>query len=144
MVGSYNGGKDAVVIFHLMRAVHAHYCNELSKLDDHDDDDHDQASTRMIPRPRAIYFQHPDEFPEVLGLLDDTVELFDVDMLAFKEGVTFGEGLKHLVERNISPGKDGLSFYGSSNGGHEQSGSSSSPLPPPHPLAFVLGTRKDE
>lgn len=126
MVGSYNGGKDAVVIFHLMRAVHAHYCSEMQKEDDN----------FMIPRPRVIYFQHTDEFPEVLSLLDDTVERFDVDMLAFKEGVSFGEGLKYLVERNIAPGKDGLSFHDSSNTDRR--------LPPPHPLAFVLGTRKDD
>jgi len=121
MVGSYNGGKDAVVIFHLMRAVHAHYCSEMEKAD----------GSLMIPRPRVIYFQHPDEFPDVLSLLDETVGTFDVDMLAFKDGVSFGEGLKYLVERNIAPGKDGLSF-------------DTSPLPPPHPLAFVLGTRKDD
>ncbi|KAL9185470.1 hypothetical protein ACHAXT_003247 [Thalassiosira profunda] len=122
MVGSYNGGKDAVVIFHLMRAVHAHYCSEMKKGDE----------DTVIPRPRVIYFQHPDEFPEVLSLLDDTVVEFDADMLAFKEGVSFGEGLKYLVERNTAPGKDGLSF------------SSGATLPPPHPLAFVLGTRKDD
>mmetsp|Transcript_7815 Transcript_7815/g.17639 ORF Transcript_7815/g.17639 Transcript_7815/m.17639 type:complete len:810 (-) Transcript_7815:1298-3727(-) len=123
MVGSYNGGKDAVVIFHLMRAVHAHYCSEMQKGDDN----------LTITRPRVIYFQHQDEFPEVLSLLDDTVERFDVDMLAFKEGVSFGEGLKYLVDRNIAPGKDGLSFH-----------DSTARLPPPHPLAFVLGTRKDD
>jgi len=127
MVGSYNGGKDAVVIFHVMRAVHAHYCSEMRVGGDADD------GTMMIPRPRVIYFQHPDEFPEVLSLLDDTVERFDVDMLAFKEGVSFGEGLKYLVERNISPGKDGLSFHRNSER-----------MPPPHPLAFVLGTRKND
>lgn len=130
MVGSYNGGKDAVVIFHIMRAVHAHHCSEMQKAD----------ASFMVPRPRVIYFQHPDEFPEVLSLLDCTVEQFDLDMLAFKEGVSFGEGLKHLVERNYSPGKDGLSFHGNTrmlSGGK-------SPLPPPHPLAFVLGTRKDD
>ncbi|KAL7539266.1 hypothetical protein ACHAXR_009133 [Thalassiosira sp. AJA248-18] len=130
MVGSYNGGKDAVVIFHLMRAVHAHYCSERQKGDD----------SLMIPRPRVIYFQHADEFPEVLSLLDDTVNAFDVDMLAFKEGVSFGEGLKYLVERNISPGKNGLSFYRNTG----MASGNKPPLPPPHPLAFVLGTRKDD
>eukprot|EP00584_Thalassiosira_punctigera_P016619 CAMPEP_0172554626 /NCGR_PEP_ID=MMETSP1067-20121228/55516_1 /TAXON_ID=265564 ORGANISM="Thalassiosira punctigera, Strain Tpunct2005C2" /NCGR_SAMPLE_ID=MMETSP1067 /ASSEMBLY_ACC=CAM_ASM_000444 /LENGTH=767 /DNA_ID=CAMNT_0013343031 /DNA_START=294 /DNA_END=2597 /DNA_ORIENTATION=- len=125
MVGSYNGGKDAVVIFHLMRAVHAHHCSEMQKADD----------GFMIPRPRVIYFQHSDEFPEILSLLDETVEKIDVDMLAFKEGVSFGEGLKYLVERNIAPRKEGLSFHRPD---------SESPLPPPHPLAFILGTRKDD
>ncbi|EED95802.1 predicted protein, partial [Thalassiosira pseudonana CCMP1335] len=109
MVGSYNGGKDAVVIFHLMRAVHANYCREIQNQSDAKDD-------VMIPRPRVIYFQHPDEFPQVESLLHETVKSYDLEMLAFREG-------------------DGLSCYGSGT---------TSFLPPPHPLAFVLGTRKDD
>lgn len=128
MVGSYNGGKDAVVIFHLMRAVHANYCREIQNQSDAKDD-------VMIPRPRVIYFQHPDEFPQVESLLHETVKSYDLEMLAFREGVSFGEGLKYLIERNYPPGKDGLSCYGSGT---------TSFLPPPHPLAFVLGTRKDD
>jgi len=128
MVGSYNGGKDAVVIFHLMRAVHAKYCSEMRKVDD----------SFMIPRPRVIYFQHLDEFPEVLSLLHEGVEQFDLDMLAFKEGTSFGDGLKYLVERNIAPGKNGLSFH------QRAKNNEPLPLPPPHPLAFILGTRKDD
>jgi FAD synthetase len=128
MVGSYNGGKDAVVIFHLMRAVHAYYCNEMQQ----------KAASCMIPRPRVIYFQHPDEFPEVLDLLQDTVGLYDLDMLAFKEGVSFGEGLKYLVSRNFAPGTDGLSYYGENNNDETMR------LPPPHPLAFILGTRSND
>ena len=132
MIGSYNGGKDAVVIFHLMRAVHAHYCR--SEMQQNEEEGGGDDNKFIIPRPRVIYFQHPDEFPEVLSLLDETVEKFDVDMLAFKEGVSFGEGLKYLVERNISPGKDGLSYITSGNNAS----------PSPHPLAFVLGTRKND
>jgi hypothetical protein len=41
-VGSYNGGKDAVVIFHLLRAAHAQYCHELREAD----------SSFVVPRPR--------------------------------------------------------------------------------------------
>lgn len=135
MVGSYNGGKDAVVIFHLMRAVHAHYCNEMQQKDSEVMDA--KSASCMIPRPRVIYFQHPDEFPEVLDLLQDTVGLYDLDMLAFKEGVSFGEGLKYLVSRNFAPGMDGLSYYGKNN-------DETMRMPPPHPLAFVLGTRSND
>ena len=122
MVGSYNGGKDAVVIFHLMRAVHAHYCDEMRR---------ESGDDYLIPRPRTIYFQHEDEFPEVEVLLEETVALYDLDMIAFKEGVSFGDGLKYLVERNFAPNKQGVSY-------------SSSSQAPPHPLAFILGTRSDD
>lgn len=140
MVGSYNGGKDAVVIFHLMRAVHAHYCHEMQQQHDAmesniNGEENRSSSSFMIPRPRVIYFQHPDEFPEVLDLLQDTVALYDLDMLAFKEGASFGDGLKYLVDRNFVPGKDGLSYYGSTTTLH---------TPPPHPLAFILGTRSND
>ena len=99
MVGSYNGGKDAVVIFHLMRAVHANYCREMQMLNDNQCSDetngngynyeheNDCDQHFMIPRPRVIYFQHQDEFPQVLSLLHQTVNKYDVDMLAFEEGV---------------------------------------------------------
>ena len=141
MVGSYNGGKDACVIFHLMRAAHANYCREMQTMnndnssDESSDVDHDTENSFMIPRPRVIYFQHADEFPEVLSLLDDTVAIYDAEMLAFKEGVSFGEGLKYLVERNFPPAKNGLSYYTTNT---------ATPLPPPHPLAFILGTRKND
>lgn len=123
MVGSYNGGKDAVVIFHLMRAVHAHFCEEMRR---------ECGDHYLIPRPRTIYFQHEDEFPEVELLLEETVVLYDLDMVAFKEGVSFGDGLKYLVERNFAPNKQGVSY------------SSGSSQAPPHPLAFILGTRSDD
>ena len=122
MVGSYNGGKDAVVIFHLMRAVHAHFCEEMRR---------ECGPDYLIPRPRTIYFQHEDEFPEVESLLEETVGLYDLDMIAFKEGVSFGDGLRYLVERNFAPNKQGVSY-------------SSSSQVPPHPLAFILGTRSDD
>jgi hypothetical protein len=141
IVGSYNGGKDAVVIFHLMRAVHAHYCHEMQQKAirerNNNGEERESSSSVMIPRPRVIYFNNKDEFPEVLDLLQDTVGLYDLDMLAFKEGVSFGEGLQYLVERNFAPGKNGLSHYGQNN-------DSAHNLPPPHPLAFILGTRSND
>ncbi|EJK51691.1 hypothetical protein THAOC_29118 [Thalassiosira oceanica] len=98
MVGSYNGGKDAVVIFHLMRAVHAHFCEEMRR---------ECGDDYLIPRPRTIYFQHEDEFPEVELLLEETVVLYDLDM----QGVSYSSGSSQA---------------------------------PPHPLAFILGTRSDD
>ena len=92
----------------------------------------------VVPRPRVIYFQHADEFPEVLSLLCDTVDRYDLDMIAFEMGVTYLEGLRHLVERNRFAG---------GGGGGDGDGTTASPptlLPPPYPLAFVLGTRGDD
>ncbi|KAL3822868.1 hypothetical protein ACHAXA_006232 [Cyclostephanos tholiformis] len=144
-IGSYNGGKDACVALHLMRAAHADYCRNIAaatavaaKGGDHDDDD-DDGDIAMIPRPRVIYFQHADEFPEVLSLLHDTVIRFDLDMIAFEMGVSYVEGLRYLVERNIVT-PEGIC---SADGTIRNEGRSL-PLPPRHPLAFVLGTRRDD
>jgi hypothetical protein len=79
-IGSYNGGKDACVALHLMRAAHADHCRtEMLRRrrgraadpgggggGDGDDGEF------VVPRPRVIYFQLADEFPEVLSLLRDT------------------------------------------------------------------------
>ena len=131
IISSYNGGKDAVVIFHLVRAVHAHYCQKQLEEYKATKKTKGDVDEYIISRPRVIYFQHNDEFPEVLSLLHDTVLEYDVDMIAFKEGVSFGDGLNYLVERNVNP-------YGN------DIQSSSSISTTPFPLAFVLGTRKND
>lgn len=132
MVGSYNGGKDACVIFHLMRAVHAKHCRDM--LEKHSDGDQLKEEF-AITRPRVIYFQHPDEFPSVTTLLEQTVRKYDVEMLAFEEGTSFPSGLTYLVENNHPPGRNGQ--YQTQNEGVE------SHLPA-HPLAFILGTRSED
>lgn len=126
MVGSYNGGKDACVIFYLMRAVHARFCSNMLEQWG------DRTEKYMIPRPRVIYFQHPDEFPSVTSLLKDTVVKYDAEMLEFAEGTSFPKGLTYLVENNHPPGKSGK--YPTQKDADA----------PPHPLAFILGTRSDD
>jgi FAD synthetase len=105
---SYNGGKDAVVILHLVRAALANY--------------YETNKQKPPERPRVIYFDHKDEFPEILALLRDTVREYDLDMIAFKEGISFGEGLQILVDNNIVPGTHDQVF----------------------PCSFVLGTRRTD
>lgn len=57
VINSFNGGKDAVVILHLLRAAHAHRYRQLKR----------QEKSEIKPiRPRTIYFEHEDEFSAVL------------------------------------------------------------------------------
>ncbi|KAL7477951.1 hypothetical protein ACHAW6_003738 [Cyclotella cf. meneghiniana] len=130
MVGSYNGGKDACVIFHLMRAAHANCCRALLE------QQQQQQQQFIIPRPRVIYFQHLDEFPSVTSLLHSTVTKYDAEMLAFENGTSFPRGLQFLVEKNYPPSRNGR--YSSSSLSPKERGA------PPYPLAFILGTRKDD
>jgi len=100
VICSYNGGKDAVVVMHIFRAVHAYY-HSLSQKE------------RIMERPRVIYFNHRHEFPEIESLLQNTVQDYDLDMIAFDDSISYVQGLTYLVDNN-------------SDGG---------------PLSFVLGTR---
>eukprot|EP00535_Pseudo-nitzschia_heimii_P006295 CAMPEP_0197190280 /NCGR_PEP_ID=MMETSP1423-20130617/21361_1 /TAXON_ID=476441 /ORGANISM="Pseudo-nitzschia heimii, Strain UNC1101" /LENGTH=675 /DNA_ID=CAMNT_0042642625 /DNA_START=152 /DNA_END=2175 /DNA_ORIENTATION=+ len=107
VVCSFNGGKDAVVILHLVRAIHAKYFN----------------STGETPiRPRAVYFNNNNEFSEVTSFLEETVKMFDLDMVAFEHGVGFSVGLDILVNNNFM--QEGLETV--------------------FPMAFVLGTRESD
>ena len=84
--GSYNGGKDAVVIMHLMRAALAEF----------------SVKSGRIYRPRLIYFTNPREFPEVENLVKDTTASYDLDLVQYDTG--FVGGLKDCVQ-NRHPGK---------------------------------------
>ena len=117
VLGSYNGGKDAVVILHLMRAAHAHYFFQLTQKQEEQRllASNCNSTTTHIYRPRVVYFDHEDEFPEIVSLLKETVDQYDLDMLQFDSSYSFRDGLSVLV------------------GSKEN-----------HPLAFVLGTRTSD
>jgi FAD synthetase len=107
VICSFNGGKDAVVILHLVRAIHAKYYN----------------STGETPiRPRSVYFNNDNEFSEVTSFLEESVNAYDLDMVAFESGVGFAAGLDILVKNNYIQG------------------SAVNVLP----MAFVLGTRESD
>ena len=112
IIGSYNGGKDACVILHLMRAAYANYIREHPSLKD------------VACQPKTIYFEHEDEFPEVLDLLHESVVKYDLNMVAFDKGIKFADGLSSVVATNYIGDKTENSR--------------------PFPMAFVLGTRKGD
>ena len=114
IIGSFNGGKDAAVILELMRAAHANYYQSL-------------GNTMEPIRPRVIYFNNELEFPQVYDFVKCTVERYDLDMIAFEEGISFVEGLTLLVENNYPPQMDAHT--------HKSM---------PFPLGFVLGTRTSD
>ena len=107
VICSFNGGKDAVVILHLVRAIHAKYYN----------------STGETPiRPRSVYFNNDNEFSEVTSFLEESVDTYDLDMIAFEHGIGFAAGLDILVKNNFVQGAAETAL----------------------PMAFVLGTRESD
>lgn len=71
LLSSYNGGKDADVIMHLLRAVAA-------KLE------HD---TGIVHRPKLVYFVVEDEFAEVIEHIARTESQFDLDITRYDCGI---------------------------------------------------------
>jgi len=84
VIGSFNGGKDAVVILHLLRAVHAKYYH---------------TSKNKNP-PKVIYFENELEFPQIRDFVVNTVHEYDLHMLAFDPKFSFVDGLKLIVDNN--------------------------------------------
>lgn len=120
VVGSYNGGKDACVILHLMRAAYANYIRD------------NPALVGSACQPKTIYFEHEDEFPEVLDLLHETVVEYDLAVLAFEKGIKYPDGLRSIVETN---------FVGTTKTNAAVRTGSGTDMRRPFPIAFVLGTR---
>jgi 3'-phosphoadenosine 5'-phosphosulfate sulfotransferase (PAPS reductase)/FAD synthetase len=69
---SYNGGKDADVIMHLLRAVYAKYGEE-------------NRIYHCIPR--LTYFVIEDEFPEVLSHIETTEKKYHLNIVRYDCGV---------------------------------------------------------
>jgi molybdenum cofactor synthesis domain-containing protein len=120
VICSFNGGKDAVVILHLVRAAYAHFCSEMraASADTGTSGDTTAKEIRLV-RPRVVYWDHKDEFPEIISFLTDSIQAYDLDMISFEKGVKFKEGLKVLVDNNVPATAPQVTL----------------------PMAFVLGTR---
>ena len=68
---SYNGGKDADVIMHLLRAVCAKY----------------QLDHNTPCAPKLIYFAIDDEFPEVLSHIEKNEERYSLNIVRYDSGI---------------------------------------------------------
>lgn len=74
LFSSYNGGKDAVVIMHLLRAAVAKYSQERG----------------VTSKPKFIYFTVKDEFPEVMSHIAETEQRYGLDLLRYDSGIVAG------------------------------------------------------
>ena len=73
VVTAFNGGKDAVVVLHLMRAALAHHRRQ------------NPAEAGAEPRrgQRVIFFEVKDEFPQVASFLRDTAEQYNLEVVRY-------------------------------------------------------------
>lgn len=105
LFSSFNGGKDAVVIMHLLRAVTARYSDEMG----------------TIYRPNLVYFAIQDEFPEVLEHIDESEEMHCLNLTRYDTAISQG-----LSEHIKASGSDkGVAFVlgtrkGDPNCGNQQ------------------------
>ena len=105
VIGSFNGGKDAVVIMELMKAAHAKYYHDIimdGSADSADGDTNAEPNAEDVTmiRPRVIYFNHKLEFEQVYNFVKNTVHKYDLQMIAFEQHISFVKGLDILVQTN--------------------------------------------
>lgn len=119
--GSYNGGKDAVVIMHLLRAAVAAHCDATATAAA-------AAAGGAQPapapaKPQLIYFHDAREFPEVEAFVHKTVAEVDAHMFRYEKGIIegLGEHIERMRRSHAARGTDVLAD--------------------PPSFAFVLGTR---
>ncbi len=67
LFSSFNGGKDAVIIMHLLRAVTAKYSQDCGK----------------VHRPQFVYFAIEDEFPEVIEHINESEKMFNLKLFRY-------------------------------------------------------------
>jgi FAD synthetase len=134
VVASYNGGKDAEVIMHLMRAAIAKYSND----------------TKSIISPQFIYFTAKEEFPEVYAHILQMEKEFGLDIDRYDGGIVKGisahiEALKKAKDMRITRAlHSSSSSSNSSKYGREEEKEEVEEGVQEICLAFVLGTRKGD
>lgn len=141
LISSYNGGKDADVIMHLLRAVSAKYSH------DNIINNIDSSNSSSNHSSRLVYFAIEDEFDEVIQHIGFTKQLYHLDIVQYDCGII--QGLKMHVEnmnnnyKNINTnnkGNDDNSDNGDDDN-NNQVHSRGRIIPGP---AFILGTRKGD
>lgn len=72
LIASFNGGKDAVVIMHLLRAALAKYYHD-----------------KNIPEksPQFVYFAVKNEFPEVLTFINECESNYTLNLIRYDCGI---------------------------------------------------------
>ena len=87
LFSSYNGGKDAVVIMHLLRAAMAKYSEKKG----------------IIYRPKFVYFVIDKEFPQVLEYIGASQRSLALDLTSYDGGI-----MKGLEQHVINMKANGL------------------------------------
>lgn len=90
VVTAFNGGKDAVVVLHLMRAALAHHRRQ-----------NPAEAGAGAPRQRVIFFEVKDEFPQVASFLRDTAEQYNLEVVRYAN-MDFAQGIAHCIEEHGS------------------------------------------
>jgi FAD synthetase len=82
---TFNGGKDACVVFYLVRAALA-----LRGV----------TSKGELARVKVLYFAPKHgEFPEVTSFMEEVAATFDFTYTVYPPGCSYQEGMRDLVER---------------------------------------------
>ena len=87
VVTAFNGGKDAVVVLHLMRAALAHH--------------RQQNPAAAEARQRVIFFEQKDEFPEVAAFLKDTAARYGLEVVSYAD-MDFSQGIASCIAEHGS------------------------------------------
>ena len=81
LISSFNGGKDAVVVMHLLRAAAAKFSvGKKATVDDFNTVDVNYS-------PKFIYFVVEDEFPEVLEFINESKERYGLDLVTINGSI---------------------------------------------------------
>ena len=100
LFSSFNGGKDAVVIMHLLRAAMANF-NE-TQIDTQSDTQRLGLGQRLRHRPKFIYFAIDDDFARVLAYIEEARTRFCLDLVTYNGGIV--QGLTSHVESMTAAG----------------------------------------
>ena len=118
VVTAFNGGKDAVVVLHLMRAA----------LADHRRQNPSEAGAGA--RQRVIFFEVKDEFPQVASFLRDTAELYNLEVVRYAN-MDFARGIGNCIDEHGSKAFVLGTRMGDPNAGEQQLFEPSSDWMPP-------------